>query len=41
MIVVPVANAEEGEEGGDDSVPCPGSAEDSHMEGGGGGASRL
>jgi hypothetical protein len=32
-IIVPVANAEDGEEGGDDGFHCPGSAEDSHMEG--------
>ncbi len=40
-IVVPVANTEDGEEGRDDGVCPPGGAEDSHMEGRGGGASRL
>ena len=30
-IVVPVANAEDGEEGGDDGVCPPGGAEDSRM----------
>jgi hypothetical protein len=36
-IVAPIANAEDGDEGGDDGVCHPGSAEDSHMEGRGGG----
>ncbi len=33
-IVVPIANAEDGEEEGDNGVHCPGCVEDSRIEGG-------
>ncbi len=36
-IIVPIANAEDGEKGRVDGICCPGSVEDSHMEDSGGG----